>query len=52
MNKIEVQRRNNEIADEDYRRLRVDQIRQLAQLRTVETDVKGRLSELLDIIRK
>ncbi len=52
MNKIELQRRNNEIADEDYRRLRVDQIRQLAQLRTVETDVKGRLNELLEIIRK
>jgi hypothetical protein len=54
MNRIELQRRNSEIADEDYRRMRVDQIRQLqlAQLRTVETDVKGRLNELLEIIRK
>ncbi|MFW9849392.1 MAG: hypothetical protein ACFFF4_09635 [Candidatus Thorarchaeota archaeon] len=51
MNALEVQRRNNKIKDEEYRKARVEQIRQLAELSTVESDVKRRLAELLDIIR-
>ncbi|TFG30826.1 hypothetical protein EU527_13965 [Candidatus Thorarchaeota archaeon] len=49
--KIEFERRSGKISDEKYRQNRVDQIRQLAELRTVESDVKRRLAELLEIIR-
>ena len=50
--RLEVQRRSGSISDEVYRETRIDHIRQLAELRTVESDVKRRLAELLQIIRK
>jgi hypothetical protein len=50
--KLEIQRRSGSIPDEKYRETRIDHIRQLAELRTVETDVKRRLAELLEIIRQ
>jgi len=50
--RLEVQRRNGSISDEVYRETRIDHIRQLAELSTVESDVKRRLAELLQIIRK
>ncbi len=52
MDELEIRRRNGKVSDVDYRKARVDQIRRLAELRTLETDVKGRLGELLDIIKK
>ncbi|MHA2140462.1 MAG: hypothetical protein ACXADC_07305 [Candidatus Thorarchaeota archaeon] len=52
MDKLEVQRRQSAISEEKYRNLRVEQIRELALLSTVESDVKRRLAELLEIIRK
>jgi chromosome segregation ATPase len=52
MDKIESQRRDGSIADDEYRKFHLEQIRLLAELRTLETDVKGRLAELLEIIRK
>ena len=50
--RLEFQRRSGSISDEVYRETRIDHIRQLAELRTVESDVKRRLAELLQIIRK
>ena len=50
--RLEVKRRNSSISDEVYRETRIDHIRQLAELSTVESDVKRRLAELLEIIRK
>ena len=50
--KLEIQRRNGSISDETYREKRIEHIRQLAELSTVESDVKRRLAELLEIIRK
>ena len=50
--KLEIQRRNGSISDEAYRETRIEHIRQLAELSTVESDVKQRLAELLQIIRK
>jgi RNase H-fold protein (predicted Holliday junction resolvase) len=52
MDKIEVQRRAGKISEADYRSARMSQIRQLAELKTVETDVKTRLAELLEVIRR
>jgi hypothetical protein len=52
MDKLEVQRRQGAISEESYRGRRVEQIKELAQLSTVESDVKRRLAELLEIIRK
>ena len=52
MDSVEIKRRSATISDADYRKARLDQIRQLAELRTLETDIKKRLSELIDIIRK
>ncbi len=52
MDKIELRRRTSKISDTEYRGARVAQIRQLAELRTLETDIKNRLGELLEIIRK
>jgi predicted nucleic acid-binding Zn-ribbon protein len=52
MDKIELRRRAGKISDAEYRGARVAQIRQLAELRTLETDIKNRLGELLQIIRK
>ena len=49
--KIEFKRRSGKISDEQYRESRIDQIRQLAELSVVESDVKRRLAELLQIIR-
>ncbi|MFW9960071.1 MAG: hypothetical protein ACFFDV_03585 [Candidatus Thorarchaeota archaeon] len=49
--KIERERRGGKISDADYRKRRIEQIRQLAELRTVESDIKRRLAELLEIIR-
>lgn len=49
--KLELERRNGKISEEVYRQNRIEQIRQLAELRTVESDVKRRLAELLEIIR-
>jgi hypothetical protein len=50
--KLELDRRSGSISDEEYRRRRIDHIGQLAELATVESDVKRRLSELLEIIRR
>jgi hypothetical protein len=50
--RLEVQRRSGSISDEVYRETRIEHIRQLAELSTVESDVKRRLAELLEIIRK
>ncbi|MFX1481712.1 MAG: hypothetical protein ACFFCP_00835 [Promethearchaeota archaeon] len=50
--KLEMQRRSGKITEEKYREGRVSHIRQLAELSTVESDVKRRLAELLDIIRR
>ncbi len=52
MDQLELQRRSGQITDAEYRRKQLDQIGQLAELRTVETDVKRRLAELLAIIKK
>lgn len=52
MDKLEVQRRQGSISEDIYRGQRVEQIKELAQLSTVESDVKRRLAELLEIIRK
>jgi len=52
MDRLEVQRRQGTISEEKYRNQRVEQIGQLAQLTSVESDVKKRLAELLEIIRK
>lgn len=48
---LERDRRNEVISEEEYRKRRMQQIQQLAELRTVESDVKNRLAELLAIIR-
>jgi len=50
--KLDVKRRNGSISDTEYRETRIEHIRQLAELSTVESDVKRRLAELLEIIRK
>lgn len=50
--RLEIQRRSGSISDEVYRERRIEHIRQLAELSTVESDVKRRLAELLEIIRK
>ncbi|TXT57373.1 MAG: hypothetical protein BAJATHORv1_10074 [Candidatus Thorarchaeota archaeon] len=52
MDKLELQRRRKEISDDEYRSQQLEQIRELAELSTVESDVKRRLSELLEIIKK
>ena len=49
--KMEMERRSGAISDEKYRESRIGQIRQLAELSVVESDVKRRLAELLHIIR-
>lgn len=50
--RLEIQRRGGHISEEDYRRSRIQHIKQLAELSTVESDVKRRLAELLEIIKK
>ncbi len=52
MDELEANRQNGKISDEEYRKSHISQIRKLAELSTVESDVKGRLAELLEIIRK
>jgi chromosome segregation ATPase len=49
---LELQRRSGKISEEKYRESRIVHIRQLAELSTVESDVKRRLAELLEIIRR
>ena len=49
--KLEMDRRRGTITDEQYRQQRIEHIRQLAELSVVESDVKRRLAELLEIIR-
>ena len=49
--KIEMERRSGKVTEEKYREFRIGQIRQLAELSVVESDVKRRLAELLQIIR-
>lgn len=51
MDRLEIQRRGGKISDDKYRSARVEQIGQLAALRSLETDIKRRLGELLEIIR-
>jgi chromosome segregation ATPase len=51
MDQLEIKRRKGSIAEGQYRNARVEQIRKLAELSIVESDVKGRLAELLEIIR-
>lgn len=50
--KLELGRRSESVSDEEYRRHRIEHISQLAELSTVESDVKRRLAELLEIIRR
>ncbi|MHA2359910.1 MAG: hypothetical protein ACXAB5_06530 [Candidatus Thorarchaeota archaeon] len=50
--RLELQRRSGKISEEEYRQRRIEQFKQLAELSTVESDVKRRLAELLEIIRK
>ncbi len=50
--KLEIERRSGKISDEEYRRRRIEHFSQLAELSTVESDVKRRLAELLEIIRR
>ena len=52
MDSIEMKRRDGSISDDEYRQNRLEQFRSLAELVTVESDVKSRLNELLEIIRK
>ncbi|MHA2223397.1 MAG: hypothetical protein ACXAAO_15250, partial [Candidatus Thorarchaeota archaeon] len=40
------------ISDDEYRQRRIEHFKQLAELSVVESDVKRRLAELLEIIRK
>jgi len=49
--RMEIERRGGKLSEEKYRENRIKQIRQLAELRVVESDVKRRLAELLEIIR-
>jgi len=49
--KIEMERRSGKLSEDAYRQKRVEHIRQLAELSVVESDVKRRLAELLEIIR-
>jgi hypothetical protein len=52
MDRLELKRRQSKISEEQFRSERVAQIGKLAQLATVESDVKRRLAELLETIRK
>jgi len=52
MDELELKRRKGEISDEDYRRQHVENLKELAKLRTLEVDIQNRLGELLEIIRK
>ncbi|MHA2161442.1 MAG: hypothetical protein ACXAEB_01710 [Candidatus Thorarchaeota archaeon] len=52
MDSLELKRRESSISEEKFRKARLDQIRGLTELSIVESDVKRRLAELLDVIRK
>jgi hypothetical protein len=52
MDKVELRRRTGGISEAEYRNARLAQIKQLAELRTLETDIKTRLAELLEIIKR
>lgn len=49
---VDLERRSGKISDDEYRQRRIEQFKQLAELSTVESDVKRRLAELLEIIRR
>ncbi|MHA2234854.1 MAG: hypothetical protein ACXABH_05970 [Candidatus Thorarchaeota archaeon] len=49
---VELERRSGKISDDEYRQRRIEHFKQLAELSVVESDVKRRLAELLEIIRK
>ncbi len=51
MDLLEILRREGKISNEEYRRRHLEQIKRLAELRTLETDIRRRLGELLEIIR-
>lgn len=52
MDRLELQRRQGKISEAEFRSERVGEIGRLAELAVVESDVKRRLAELLEIIRK
>ncbi len=52
LDQLELQRRRREVSEEEYRRRHLENVRQLAELRAIEGDVKNRLNELLEIMRK
>jgi hypothetical protein len=49
---LEIERRSGKVSDDEYRQRRIEGFKQLAELSVVESDVKRRLAELLEIIRK
>ena len=49
---LDLERRSGKVSDDEYRQRRIEHFKQLAELSTVESDVKRRLAELLEIIRK
>ncbi len=51
MDRLETKRRAKKVTEEQYRAQRLQQLRQLTELRSIETDVKKRLGELLEMIR-
>ncbi|MBD3406449.1 MAG: hypothetical protein GF411_10085 [Candidatus Lokiarchaeota archaeon] len=52
MDALELKRRKGKVSDEEYREEHIKHLRKLTELSTVESDVKRRLSELLEIIKK
>ncbi len=52
MDRLHEQREENEISDEAYRKGKVEQIGKLVELSRVESDIKRRLNELLEIIKQ
>lgn len=52
MDSLELKRRDSSISEKKFRKARLDQIRGLTELSIVESDVKRRLAELLEIIRR
>ncbi|MEM2141967.1 MAG: hypothetical protein QXQ81_01745 [Candidatus Thorarchaeota archaeon] len=51
MDQLELKRRNGTLSDSEYRKQHIEHIRRLAELRSLESDVRKRLAELLEIIR-
>ena len=52
MDSLELKRRDSSISEKKFGKARLDQIRGLTELSIVESDVKRRLAELLEIIRR